>query len=158
MIGRLYCVMRFSYCVFSPRALLLLTRHIAREKGILHNVPERSNIIMIMRRRYYFFGALWLVLVAAAFFALPVAARAAGSASLYVGPSSGTFTVGSTFTVSIYVNTGGQFVNAVEANLSFPPNMLQVVSPTAGKYPRPAAASRSGRAMAASCSIAATTR
>src|SRR3989344_1619297 len=63
----------------------------------------------------------------------PPATYAVGAASLYVGPSSGTFTVGSTFTVSLYLNTGSQAVNAVEANLSFPPNKLQVVSPTTGK-------------------------
>ena len=43
----------------------------------------------------------------------PPAAYAVGAASLYVGPSSGTFTVGSTFTVSLYLNTGSQAVNAV---------------------------------------------
>lgn len=63
----------------------------------------------------------------------PPATQAVGAASLYVGPSSGTFTVGSTFTVSIYLNSGGQAVNAVEANLSFPPDKIQVVSPTTGK-------------------------
>jgi len=57
----------------------------------------------------------------------------AAGASLYLAPSSGTFTVGSTFTVSLYSNTGGQSVNAIEANLSFPPEKLQVVSPTAGR-------------------------
>ena len=62
----------------------------------------------------------------------PPEIRGASAASIFVGPSSGTFTIGSTFTVSIYLNTGGQFVNAVEANLSFPPDKLQVVSPTAG--------------------------
>jgi hypothetical protein len=60
-------------------------------------------------------------------------ASAQSPSSLFVGPSSGTFTVGSTFTISIYVNTGGNFINAIEANLSFPPDKLQVVSPTAGK-------------------------
>jgi hypothetical protein len=63
----------------------------------------------------------------------PPAVSAQGAASFFVGPSGGTFTVGSTFTVSIYVNTGGNFINAIEANLSFPPDKLQVVSPTAGK-------------------------
>lgn len=59
--------------------------------------------------------------------------RALGQGSLYIGPPTGTFTVGSTFTVSVYLNTGGQFVNAIEANLSFSPDKLQVVSPTTGK-------------------------
>lgn len=76
-------------------------------------------------------GALFIVgaLISAAH---TTETRALGEASLYLGPSSGTFTVGSTFTVSVYLNTGGGFVNAVEANLSFPPEKLQVVSPTAG--------------------------
>ncbi|MFA6354346.1 MAG: cohesin domain-containing protein [Candidatus Paceibacterota bacterium] len=60
-------------------------------------------------------------------------AKAVGLASIYLGPASGTFTVGSTFTVSVYLNTGGQSVNAVEVNLKFPADKLQVVSPTAGK-------------------------
>lgn len=55
------------------------------------------------------------------------------AASLYLSPSSGTFTVGSTFTVSLFVNTGGQSVNAIHAALAFPPNKLQLVSPTTGK-------------------------
>ncbi|MEK9173566.1 MAG: cohesin domain-containing protein, partial [Patescibacteria group bacterium] len=59
--------------------------------------------------------------------------RALGQASVFVGPASGTFTVGSTFTVSVYVNTGGQAINAIEANLAFPPDKLQVVAPSAGK-------------------------
>ncbi len=55
------------------------------------------------------------------------------AASLYVSPAGGSFTIGSTFTVSILLDTGGQAVNAVEADLSFPANKLQVVSPSAGK-------------------------
>src|SRR3989344_6809533 len=54
------------------------------------------------------------------------------AASLYVSPSGGSFVTGSTFTVSIFVNTGGESVNAIEANLTFPVDTLQVVSPTAG--------------------------
>lgn len=53
-------------------------------------------------------------------------------ATLYVGPATGTFTVGSTFTVSFYVNTGNQFINVVDADILFPPDKLQVVSPSTG--------------------------
>ncbi len=60
-------------------------------------------------------------------------ARAQNPASLYAGPASGTFTVGSTFAVSLYVNTGGNDVNALDVQLEYPPDKLQVVSPTAGK-------------------------
>ena len=56
----------------------------------------------------------------------------AANASLYLSPSSGSFPEGSTFTVSLYVNTGGQAVNAVQADLTFPRDKLQVVSPSTG--------------------------
>jgi hypothetical protein len=59
--------------------------------------------------------------------------HAQNPASLYVGPASGTFTVGSTFSVSLYVNTGGNDVNALDVQLEYPADKLQVVSPTAGK-------------------------
>lgn len=55
------------------------------------------------------------------------------TASLYLIPSIGQFVIGDTFMVSLYINTGGQSVNAIEANLNFPPDMLQVVLPSAGK-------------------------
>lgn len=53
--------------------------------------------------------------------------------SLYLAPQEGEFLVGNTFTVSVYVNTKGNKINAVELHLKFPPNLLQVVSPIAGK-------------------------
>lgn len=55
-----------------------------------------------------------------------------GQASIYFSPSQGTFEVGNTFAVSIFVNTGGQDINAVRLDLSFPSDKLQVVNPTAG--------------------------
>lgn len=56
----------------------------------------------------------------------------AASASLYLSPASGSFLVGSTFSVSVFVNTEGNEINAVWAELKFPPEILQVTSPTAG--------------------------
>jgi len=58
-------------------------------------------------------------------------ARAQGS-SFYLSPSSGTFFVGSTFNISIFVNTEGNTINTVQVDLKFPPHLLQVTSPTAG--------------------------
>ena len=55
------------------------------------------------------------------------------TASLYLAPSGGTFFVGSTFSVSIYLNTKGNKINAVEIDLKFPPDILQVTTPTAGE-------------------------
>jgi len=57
----------------------------------------------------------------------------ASSASLYLSPASGGFFVGSTFDVSVFVNTGGEDVNAVEVDLEFDPARLQMASPTAGR-------------------------
>ncbi len=75
-------------------------------------------------------GLTLLVLVVA--FVLPVSSRAAEGASLLFTPATGSFTVGSTFNVSIAVNTGGKSINAVRADITFPANKLQVVNPSAG--------------------------
>ena len=56
----------------------------------------------------------------------------AANTSLYLSPSSGSFLVGSTFSVSVFVNTEGNEINVVWAELRFPPEILQVTSPTAG--------------------------
>ncbi len=56
----------------------------------------------------------------------------AESSSLYLFPSSGSFLVGSTFTVSIFLNTEGSEINVVWADLKFPPEILQITSPTTG--------------------------
>jgi hypothetical protein len=63
---------------------------------------------------------------------LPFSKVKAEGAELYLSPSSGSFLVGSTFSVSIFLNTGGNEINVVWAELKFPPEILQVISPTAG--------------------------
>ena len=63
---------------------------------------------------------------------LPSGARAAG-ASLYLSPASGSFFVGSTFDVSVFVDSGGESLNAVKVDMTFDPSKIQVASPTAGK-------------------------
>lgn len=68
-------------------------------------------------------------LVMLAWFAIAVPAQAA---SFSVNPSSGTYAVGSTFDVSVILNTEGQSINAVQMQLSFPPDKLQLVSPSVG--------------------------
>ena len=76
-----------------------------------------------------------LAIISLAFLApliIASSAQAAG-ASFYLSPATGSFFVGSTFDVSIFVNTGGENVNAVEVNLKFDPAKLQIASPTAGK-------------------------
>ncbi|MDP3975280.1 MAG: cohesin domain-containing protein [Candidatus Jorgensenbacteria bacterium] len=57
----------------------------------------------------------------------------ADAASLRLSPSAGSFTVGSTFDVSVFLDTEGESVNALEVFINFPPDKLQLVSPTTGQ-------------------------
>ena len=57
----------------------------------------------------------------------------ASGASLYLSPNGGTFYIGSTFDVSILLNTSGNSINAIKADLRFDPKKLQVVNPATGK-------------------------
>lgn len=68
-------------------------------------------------------------------FALPIEVNAAKDpkAVLTLSPSSGTFYIGSTFDVSIFVNTGGYDVNAFQIDMEFPEDKLQVAKPFIGK-------------------------
>lgn len=61
----------------------------------------------------------------------PISAKGEG-ASLYFTPSSGSFLTGSTFSVSVFLNTGSEKINVVWAEIEFPADILQVTSPTAG--------------------------
>jgi len=65
-------------------------------------------------------------------FAITPSVKAEG-ASLYFSPTTGTFFVGSTFDVSIFLNTNDNNVNAVKVDLKFDPKKLQIAGPTAGK-------------------------
>ena len=55
------------------------------------------------------------------------------AATLSLSPSSGTFSVGSTFDASLLLDTNGKSINAIAVSLSFQPDMLQVVSPSTGQ-------------------------
>jgi len=63
---------------------------------------------------------------------VPMAVKA-DTATLYLSPKSGTFFMGSTFSISIYVNTKGEEINAVDVDLKFPPDIIQVTSPSSGE-------------------------
>lgn len=73
-----------------------------------------------MKRPLIFFIILILSLIN-----IPIT-KAVG-ASLYLTPSTGTYKVGSTFSVAVKVNSGGVAVNAAEGNLTFNPDKIQVV-------------------------------
>ena len=57
----------------------------------------------------------------------------ADTATLYISPKSGTFFMGSTFNVSVYINTKGEEVNTIDVDLKFPPDIIQVTSPLSGE-------------------------
>ena len=58
--------------------------------------------------------------------------KAEEQALIYLSPSSGSFLVGSTFTVSVFLNTKEEEINAVFINLEFDPKIMQISSPTVG--------------------------
>ncbi|MDP2702661.1 MAG: cohesin domain-containing protein, partial [Candidatus Rokubacteria bacterium] len=70
----------------------------------------------------------WLlgVILALPLFA-PFAAYA-DSATLYLSPASGSVSKGSILTISVRENSGNEPVNSVQANLSYPANLLDFVS------------------------------
>ncbi|HEC66752.1 MAG TPA: hypothetical protein ENI23_15870, partial [bacterium] len=55
-----------------------------------------------------------------------------GQVSFYASPAQGTFESGSTFNLSIFLNTRGNPVNTVKLDVSFPSDKLQIVNPAAG--------------------------
>src|SRR3989338_10178378 len=57
-------------------------------------------------------------------------ALAAADASLSFAPSGGAYLVGSTFDVSVVLDTHGQQINTVEVHLVYPPDILQIIKPT----------------------------
>jgi hypothetical protein len=72
--------------------------------------------------------SILLILISVSFLGnLPLPANAAG-ATLYLSPSSGTKTVGSTFSVGIKVNSGGNVINAAEGTLSYDGTILETVN------------------------------
>lgn len=47
----------------------------------------------------------------------------------FLGPATGTFTVGSTFDIQVFLNTDNQSVNALDVDIRFPADKIQLVSP-----------------------------
>ncbi|MDP3042853.1 MAG: cohesin domain-containing protein, partial [bacterium] len=66
-----------------------------------------------------------VLLIISASLLLPAAASAA---TLYFSPSSGPYTVGDSFNVSVYVSSAEQAMNAVSGTISFPADKLEAVS------------------------------
>jgi len=83
------------------------------------------------------FGLIFILLFSSFLFFFPrikeTEAQANPEAKLFLSPSTGTFLVGSTFDVSIIVDTGETSINTVKVDLSFPADNLQIVNPSSGK-------------------------
>lgn len=52
----------------------------------------------------------------------------ANAASLYISPSSGSYRVGETFQVGVFVSSADQAMNTAQATISFPTDRLEVIS------------------------------
>jgi hypothetical protein len=73
---------------------------------------------------------LIFIMVVAFFVAFTEAAEAA---NLRLSPGTGSFVLGSTFDVSLILNTEDTAVNTIETELIFPANKLQIANPSLGK-------------------------
>lgn len=73
------------------------------------------------------FGTLSLLSIALAIVSLvlPISVFAA---SLYLSPATGSYNMGQTFSVGVYVSSADQAMNAASGVISFPPDKLEVVS------------------------------
>ena len=55
----------------------------------------------------------------------------AQTSKVSIAPSAGSFSVDSTFDVSVFVDTEGSIVNVLDIWIKFPPDKLQVINPSA---------------------------
>lgn len=69
---------------------------------------------------------LYIFIFAFVFSSFKIIPTRAAGATLYFAPSSGTYVIGGSFTVSVKVNSGGVDVNAAEGGISFDTNLLEV--------------------------------
>ena len=72
---------------------------------------------------------LFLIVLILSFAAISSANAQDEGASLTIYPQTGAYAEGSTFDVSIYLNTGENYVDVIEVELKFDPDILQVVTP-----------------------------
>lgn len=75
---------------------------------------------------------IFYLLISVSCFLLLIPAAGASGATLYLSPSSGSYTTGNTFLVEIKINSAGQPINAADGTLIFNSNNLEVVSISKG--------------------------
>jgi len=76
---------------------------------------------------------LKIILIFFFFLVIVLLPEKAKGAALSVSPSSGSFEVGSLLEISLFLDTQGETINALAIDLSFPPEKLQLVSPSLGQ-------------------------
>ncbi len=92
-------------------------------------MPKKRRLGLLQRKAsIQTYQVASLILLTVAVGAYVVSRIFAASGTLYLTPSSSTTALGSTFTVTVYENSGTDAVNAVEADLTYPSNLLQFVS------------------------------
>ena len=77
--------------------------------------------------------SLGLALIFSCIFPLPSKVLAAPQAALFLNPGSGTFLVGSTFDLSVILDTKSNSINTAEIEILFPSDKIQLASPSVGQ-------------------------
>ena len=89
------------------------------------NTKQKIQNYKLKSKRFWFFAVFFCFL----FFVFGLANETkAANASLYLSPSTGSYTTGNTFLVQLKVNSGGVAINAVDGTLIFNPDKLEVIS------------------------------
>jgi chitodextrinase len=108
-------------------------------------VPRTRKAGLLHRREpFQFYQMAALLLLVVAIGAYVVSRIFAASGVLYLAPASSTTALGSTFTVTVHENSGSDAVNAVEADLTYPTNLLQFVSSDGSTSPFTVQAANTG--------------
>jgi hypothetical protein len=95
---------------------------------ILYSRSSLRGEMAVRTARTFFFGFFTLLLFAS----LSFFPKITEAATFSLGPSSGSYPVGSTFDVQVFLDTQGKSVNAIELSLKYPADKLQLVSPSTG--------------------------
>src|SRR3989344_4199192 len=101
------------------------------------NTVQKNNLQITKHKGqvphfFLFYVNCFMLIILCSLFSVALP-QAASAAVLTIEPPTGTFIVGSTFSVPVYVNTEGEAINAIEIEGKFPEDKLQIISPSAGQ-------------------------
>lgn len=91
-------------------------------------IDNHTKNVMLRKGINYYTQFLLVILTLAVFWFL--GERNAQAATLTIYPAQGTFTVGSTFDVTVFIDTQKANINTIRTFLTFPPDKLQVIPRT----------------------------